>query len=244
MEDAHHTHPELCVVSLSSGQSNEDTVQDDSRRHLTTSMQPSHSGLGAADSTQSLHFFGLYDGHAGNTASQQGARRLHYHLCRALVDSCNASGSCILDDLELDSHGSNHSPSGEQAVSSESYGQGSPTCSEMLHPSCSQVAFPEGSAMADWLARHPHGHSHRHDQQQHHGSSHSSSTQPEPGTCKLEAALHSAFLSMDHELSLAGNQMALMGSTAVVALVGRTHIWVANAGERHHTLAGCKDWGM
>lgn len=234
MEDAHHTHPELCVVSLSdrcNAQLHDAIVHHGSHPHPPTSMQPSHSGLSAANSMQSLHFFGLYDGHAGNKASHQCARRLHYHLCRALVDSCTASGPCILDDSDF------ASPSSEHTISSDSCGQGSPTCSELLHPSCSQVAFPEGSPMAEWLARHPHSHHH----QQHHGSS-ISSIQPEPGTCMLEAALHRAFLSMDHELEQAGSPMALMGSTAAVALVGKTHIWVANAGGCQRMLTGQGRW--
>lgn len=51
----------------------------------------------------------------------------------------------------------------------------------------------------------------------------------------MEDVLREAFLRTDKEFSNSGLQAGLVGSTAVVALVGTHRVWIANCGE--HKLA-------
>jgi hypothetical protein len=47
----------------------------------------------------------------------------------------------------------------------------------------------------------------------------------------MEGVLRDAFLKTDEEFSDSGLQAGLVGSTAVVALVGTHRVWIANCGE-------------
>lgn len=47
----------------------------------------------------------------------------------------------------------------------------------------------------------------------------------------MEDVLREAFLKTDEEFSNSGLQAGLVGSTAVVALVGTHRVWIANCGE-------------
>jgi protein phosphatase 2C len=51
----------------------------------------------------------------------------------------------------------------------------------------------------------------------------------------MEEVLRDAFLKTDEEFSNSGLQAGLVGSTAVVALVGTHRVWIANCG----AWAGC-----
>jgi len=63
---------------------------------------------------------------------------------------------------------------------------------------------------------------------------------PEKVEVGIRAALIDSFLSIDKELFKKGTAKE-MGTTAVVALIGPSHLWVANCGE--HNL-GWKTTGM
>jgi hypothetical protein len=47
----------------------------------------------------------------------------------------------------------------------------------------------------------------------------------------MEEVLRDAFIKTDEEFSGSGLQSNLVGSTAVVALVGTHRVWIANCGE-------------
>jgi hypothetical protein len=57
----------------------------------------------------------------------------------------------------------------------------------------------------------------------------------------MEEVLRDAFLKTDEEFSNSGLQAGLVGSTAVVALVGTHRVWIANCGELgiRVALMGC-----
>jgi protein phosphatase 2C len=54
----------------------------------------------------------------------------------------------------------------------------------------------------------------------------------------MEDVLREAFLKTDEEFSNSGLQAGLVGSTAVVALVGTHRVWIANCGEQRGEGAG------
>jgi hypothetical protein len=53
----------------------------------------------------------------------------------------------------------------------------------------------------------------------------------------MEEVLRDAFLKTDEEFSNSGLQAGLVGSTAVVALVGTHRVWIANCGELGNGVA-------
>lgn len=54
----------------------------------------------------------------------------------------------------------------------------------------------------------------------------------------MEEVLREAFLRTDEEFSNSGLQAGLVGSTAVVALVGTHRVWIANCGRLESAQAG------
>jgi hypothetical protein len=55
----------------------------------------------------------------------------------------------------------------------------------------------------------------------------------------MEGVLRDAFIKTDEEFSDSGLQAGLVGSTAVVALVGTHRVWIANCGELLCRTAWC-----
>jgi hypothetical protein len=205
------------------------TVSSCSPPHLSDLDQsPSGSTASSEDGApESLHFFGVYDGHGGVQAAQHCAKRLHHHLCSALSALCGgggvAAGECCLGGEEADS-----SSAGDELVGGMSgLGISQPW---QLQPAFSEVA-PAGAAGAGFWSpaapgpRAPAGEAAA-------AAAAAANAAAAAQRSRLEAALHSAFISTDQEFSEECSSAALVGSTAVVALVGRTHVWVANCGER------------
>jgi protein phosphatase 2C len=64
----------------------------------------------------------------------------------------------------------------------------------------------------------------------------SSDTAPSGINCLMEEALRDAFLKTDEEFSKDGTA-GLVGSTAVVALVGTHRVWIANCGDSRAVLS-------
>lgn len=250
MEDAYAVFPNLCEVSLVPGA---DAAQDKLPHRIARQMdhadpsscestppclsdqEPSLGGSSTSsdDSTmESLHFFGVYDGHGGVQAAQHCAKRLHHHLYSALAslwgsqgDACVLGGSCELHSHESENCSSISHISGMSSLTiTDSWGQGSlaPTFTELVQPAeHSSAAWPISRSKSAGAPA---------------AGDSSLPTSPSQETAaavrsRLEAALHSAFLTTDQEFSEECSSAALVGSTAVVALVGRTHLWVANCGE-------------
>jgi hypothetical protein len=59
----------------------------------------------------------------------------------------------------------------------------------------------------------------------------------------MEEVLRDAFIKTDEEFSDSGLQAGLVGSTAVVALVGTHRVWIANCGKCQVLVPGCCQWG-
>lgn len=199
---------------------------------------------------QALHMFAVYDGHAGSTVSQMCADRMQHHVSHALLQtfrpasasSSRAAGSMqklqaadsgvealIIKELSTvpehaDRAAATQQPAGmglgqQQGLAGPH--AGSSTCSSSLGTSSSKCQPTPVSAD---------------DAQQHCSrislaSTHSTTEAPS-GHSLVRSALRSAFLAMDGEVQQQlGPSAALMGSTALVALVGRSHLWLANCGE-------------
>jgi hypothetical protein len=58
----------------------------------------------------------------------------------------------------------------------------------------------------------------------------------------MEEVLRDAFIKTDEEFSDSGLQAGLVGSTAVVALVGTHRVWIANCGKCQVLVPGCVQW--
>lgn len=58
----------------------------------------------------------------------------------------------------------------------------------------------------------------------------------------MEEVLRDAFIKTDEEFSDSGLQAGLVGSTAVVALVGTHRVWIANCGKCQVLVPGCGQW--
>jgi hypothetical protein len=255
MEDAYAVFPNLCEVSLVPGA---DAAQDKLPHRIARQMdhadpsscestppclsdqEPSLGGSSTSsdDSTmESLHFFGVYDGHGGVQAAQHCAKRLHHHLCSALAslwgsqgEACVLGGSCELHSHESENCSSISHISGMSSLTiTDSWGQGS------LAPTFSELVQPADQASSNWpISRSKSTGAPAAGDSSLPTSPDVSSPSQETAAAvrsRLEAALHSAFLTTDQEFSEECSSAALVGSTAVVALVGRTHLWVANCGE-------------
>ena len=181
------------------------------------------SRYNSESSCDTLHFFGVYEGHGGDEASQHCAARLHHHLSQALsslkinwasghghgqcsgpgcLDASSACGKSLdstadapAEDLLKSSCDSAHSALTEAEVEVED-SDASSDGSEAFNSRCDSGRSDGMSATVSDL---------------------------------LEEALRSSFLNTDAEFSADGNA-AMVGSTAVVALVGKKKIWLANCG--------------
>lgn len=140
---------------------------------------------------------------------------------RSSMDSAwrNASDSCSVS--RQDSGDSSASPSLSTSSSEDCPGRvPRGTFSPGTSPALSEIAIPEDMSAFRQAAH----------QRMHGGSSGSKAGRPQQ--CLVEAALKRAYLTIDLELMRTfRSSAALMGSTAVVTLVGQDRIWVANCGE-------------
>uniref|UniRef100_A0A061RT10 protein-serine/threonine phosphatase n=1 Tax=Tetraselmis sp. GSL018 TaxID=582737 RepID=A0A061RT10_9CHLO len=140
-----------------------------------------------ADSTETFHFFAVYDGHGGSAASQLCSKRLHSQLLGAL------GGSDCYEYLR-------RSPNGQEQEAGEGV--------ELLGDA------PEAKA--------------------------GNFVQAQPVTAnRMAGALLKAFQGTDLEVSSAQQEKGssdYAGSTAVVALVSQSMIWIANCGDSRAVL--------
>mmetsp|Transcript_4744 Transcript_4744/g.8229 ORF Transcript_4744/g.8229 Transcript_4744/m.8229 type:complete len:724 (-) Transcript_4744:1111-3282(-) len=171
-----------------------------------------------------LHFFGVYDGHGGIEAAQHCATRLHHHLSHALASLGTAS---------VQNAACSSSASGVQCQAEWSlcHGQGetqpvlpSPplpsTCSRHCHLSSAPPTIVHTAAEAT--------------------ACHNATGILSYGSAvdNIEQALLDAFLRTDEEFA-DDHSSAMVGSTAVVALVGNRRMWIANCGDSRGVL--CRD---
>ncbi|EFJ47935.1 hypothetical protein VOLCADRAFT_61058 [Volvox carteri f. nagariensis] len=125
-------------------------------------VQPNFCDIPLASDT--LHFFGVYDGHGGCQAAEHCAKRLHHHLSRSIATAC---GYSIADGNQL-----------------------------------MQAPEADGSQV-DWSIS--------------------------------SSLMQSAFVKTDAEFANDGCA-AMVGSTALVALVGTRKVWLANCGDSRAVL--------
>lgn len=236
-EDRSTSHLDLCHIPLSSssGQGCDKLPEDYGMYQGSFNMISSAFGMGGtnfrnADGSQPLHFFAVYDGHAGHAVSEYCAQWLHEHL-RAAIAQELAQRNLSLSGLSrshsqhmlrassgfstgsLDSH---LSASGSPSISfPSSLGSSPAKSSELATASSSFSLGAPGSAAKRTTTRSlplysDHGLICAHD--------------------VVENALLRAFLTIDADLRHCGHDVSLTGSTANVAVVGHSHIWVANCG--------------
>lgn len=178
---------------------------------------PSSPGPSAQYQNDSeLSFFGVYDGHGGAEAAQHAASRLHLHFSDALVqEACSAT-------VSTESVCSQTSAAAcadallAQEWSGSSTGQPDSDILDMLPEAPAPGWAGAVKAMAPLNDRYSH---------------------------TLRRALQSAFIRTDADL--AGTEVGeVVGTTAVVAVVGRSEVYVAHCGKfMHHweQLFVCRD---
>lgn len=222
------------------------------------------SACGSDAGLDTLHFFGVYDGHGGCQAAEHCAKRLHHHLSLALATACGclvADGNQMLQAVH-DEHGQadwSISSTLIQSVASfavlglgggaaagagdsahQHFAQGAAALPPVLPRSpLSRASF---TAVADAVSSSVSSSANN-------GDEHSLFCVPEgelafdndsSGTGSdrsdgnnvsslLEDALKDAFVRTDAEFANDGCA-AMVGSTALVALVGTRKIWLANCG--------------
>jgi hypothetical protein len=214
-EDSSSAHPNLCNLGLPT---KIDDPRDNLPQHvskdagyLMATLRPgcSVTAQPVDSETQPVHYFGVFDGHAGAHVSQHCAKRLHHHLRSALVGVIGSPGTPAA--------GEPGTASSTNSFLSSSYSAPvSPHGSTTSSTGASKLFMPEDPSA--WPSKLVPG-------------AGEGSAKPSSLHAQVESSLMAAFLATDHELCLGNTDVSLMGSTAVVALVARTHIWVANCGE-------------
>eukprot|EP00798_Chlamydomonas_sp_ICE-L_P008233 gene8233-1499_t len=200
-----------------------------------------------------LHFFGVYDGHGGAEAAQHCASRLHYHLAEALVcvssqinDGCHHT-ECPVCKMDTDENYENpqvgsspiniskgatttdalaSSPSGEEstvAINSPS-ALSAPARQQNRTTSPTHAGLPVASNLSDCF-----------DCTRSSSSSSLHSSETPSVSALLEEALRNAFLKTDTEFG-SETVASTVGSTAVVALLGKRRMWIANCGDSRAVL--------
>jgi hypothetical protein len=208
-----------------------------------------------------LHFFGVYDGHGGCQAAEHCAKRLHHHLSHSLAAACGClvtDGNQLLQVPEPDASQVDWNSSLVQSVANFacqnlllSRSDSSSLPSSFLGGA--GEATPSGAALQDGKPRllgkassesesssgcsAPEEHTlcplPENDACFDNESSGSGASDRSDGisvTGILEEALKEAFVKTDAEFAN-DNCASMVGSTALVALVGTRKVWLANCGE-------------
>lgn len=209
-------------------------------------------GLGVASNgpdsgNDTLHFFAVYDGHGGIEAAQHCANRLHLHLSDALANVCkdlNAEGAAPLYDssgkhacqgawkicengMVVKALVGNISRSPEPTeggcspVSSGAVDNPNSTCKPLCSPSSEGLQNEHEFNSSDYTSTS--------------NSSDSSRSDDHNVSNLLEEALKEAFIKTDAEFAKDCSS-AMVGSTAVVALVGKKRLWIGNCGDSRAVL--------
>lgn len=182
-------------------------------------------------SLETLHFFGVFDGHGGADAAMHCAKTLHERVkqvFQALTSPTSAEAGVepVLEDMEVSSSGTDtKSPSGRNPPTlrltdiSDREIQSTSSGSSFLDA----VDIEEPSPVENFVEK-------------------CSGGFVEGVHCTtetVEAALTKAFHLTDEEFGEMGGyeHLALVGTTAVVALVGTRMIYVANCGDSRAVLS-------
>eukprot|EP00879_Flechtneria_rotunda_P006487 GHRR01006816.1.p1 GENE.GHRR01006816.1~~GHRR01006816.1.p1 ORF type:complete len:982 (+),score=374.26 GHRR01006816.1:635-3580(+) len=212
---------------------------------------------------EKLHFFGVYDGHGGIEASQHCAQRLHYHLSKAVADvaiayleasaggeptgrwnpevqyvpvdtvrigesgTCDVSpGDCTLAAQAAAEDAASSDITVQRSAGSSMQGAITTSSDRDYGRSVSNTSTGNsGSAAADCEV------------DSNEGSAEGSEGLGTSFCGMMEDVLREAFLKTDEEFSNSGLQAGLVGSTAVVALVGTHRVWIANCGDSRAVLS-------
>jgi hypothetical protein len=167
-----------------------------------------------------LHFFGVFDGHGGDQAANHCAARLHKHLCEALGHNVSETASAteghetpptlavISEETSLPMYPSISDHAVESKVTGAQGGKDGVDHAEIgpgsdLKPH--SIGGDDASCPVERVLR---------------------------DDAIVEEALRDAFLKTDEEF---GSDIcaSMVGSTAVVAILGKNKIWIANCGESH-----------
>ena len=198
---------------------------------------------------ETLHFFGVFDGHGGSDAAVHCAKALHNHIKNVLTSNQSCpSGESMLED-EISPGGNDRC---DNSMNSDNLCQSNRPVFMQNNKDCNsnsssgdvltfddmrEIGSVESLAFRDMGELSPSG------QELNKPSSLSSDESSPDELCPLtaetiEAALTKAFHMTDEEFgSLGGYEnLALVGTTAVAALVGTRMISVANCGDSRAIL--------
>ena len=239
-----------CLATVSGAQAIPPSDQEQSSSAASSAVSSGSGSSGTATCSglsdcDTLHFFGVYDGHGGIEAAQHCANRLHHHLSQALAaigtlgaGSMHHSAMCISEasggggqgvqcqaewtlcrhaDDEYDSQGECSPQQQHEAASGPSGSPQEDAAALQLQPGTPPQQDGEGCGLSD-------------------EASNGSEGSAPSVTHLLEDALKDAFLKTDEEFATDGSA-SMVGSTAVVALVGTKKMWIANCGK-------CWGWGV
>lgn len=200
-------------------------------------LQPGESNSGpSAPYMETLHFFGVFDGHGGAEAAMHCAQTLHQRIREALAAATSTSSP------EPASHEGQGSPSGLQGLGSVSndIGVGAAVGTEEASLVQLQPAPDLGSLTGLPATRSTSSQRPETDSSEADSSAEGIPVTDMPASDRIESqpcsaetfesALTDAFNRTDEEFAKADNA-ALVGTTAVVALVGTRQLYVANCGK-------------
>lgn len=169
--------------------------------HNQTSTSGDHSAPEEGSYLETLHFFGVFDGHGGAEAALHCAQTLHLRISEALAAATELPSSGELAAVERE---------GEAIRPSESVPVGIPRLA---------ADSAEGESLDSTR-----------EQLEEHFYQEQGANVLTCNTASFESALTSAFNRTDEEFGKADNA-ALVGTTAVVTLVGSRQLYVANCGK-------------
>ena len=203
-----HKEADVTPPGSESGASDVDEASLRARRASSHSASTT-AGLGGSSAeprVEALHFFGVFDGHGGAEAAAHCAQTLHQRIADALSAATSPSGR----PREL--AGLPSSP----VVPSQQPDEARPI-PQPSEDAASDSAGQLGDAIIEETLL---------------KSEHGAASPPTVGqSCaeRFEAALTTAFSQTDEEFGK-GDKSALVGTTAVVALIGQRQMYVANCG--------------
>ena len=181
-----------------------------SARALSSARGSTASSTAAEASTEALHFFGVFDGHGGAEAAAHCAQTLHQRIAEALSAATSPSGRT--HDPASFSSSQQGEPSAEDDSSVHSRSSQAPKSRLSAEVSQPSQDDPLSAIIEDSLRE-----------------EYAAPACRSTAEC-FEAALTTAFSQTDEDFGKADNS-ALVGTTAVVALVGQRQLFVANCGE-------------
>ena len=200
-----------------SGTSDPDEASQRSAQASAMTTARNSSSL-AEGTTEALHFFGVFDGHGGAEAAAHCAQTLHQRIAEALSAATSPSGR----PAEQASFSPGQQQQQQQQGEAGSEDDGSAHGSRQQSARSRLSAEPSGPSQDDPLSAIIED------------SLLEDADEPAAAACpstaeRFEAALTTAFSQTDEDFGKADNS-ALVGTTAVVALVGQRQMYVANCG--------------